>query len=115
METIKKLSGLSKKYLRPVIALGMIDGTAMVFTFSNHPLSILNPESEPLAISSKSFRREIFESFGVAVLIEIPFTKDLSKKSPEEFLKLLQEKILYSSILHKIFLNNNGEIFWSVG
>ena len=114
METIKKLSGLSKKYLRPVIALGMfdgvhlghasvinrakeiakkIDGTAMVFTFSNHPLSILNPESEPLAISSKSFRREIFESFGVAVLIEIPFTKDLSKKSPEEFLKLLQEKI----------------------
>jgi len=114
LETIKKLSGLTKKYLRPVIALGMfdgvhlghasvinrakeiakkIDGTAMVFTFSNHPLSILNPESEPLAISNKSFRREIFKSFGVAVLIEIPFTKELSKKSPEEFLKLLQEKI----------------------
>lgn len=114
METIKKLSNLTEKYLRPVIALGMfdgvhlghasvinrakeiakkIDGTTMVFTFSNHPLSILNPESAPLAIGSKSLRREIFESLGVEVLIEIPFTKDLSKKSPEEFLKLLQEKI----------------------
>lgn len=114
METIKKLSNLTEKYLRPVIALGMFDGvhlghasvinrakeiakkiggTTMVFTFSNHPLSILNPESAPLAIGSKSLRREIFESLGVEVLIEIPFTKDLSKKSPEEFLKLLQEKI----------------------
>lgn len=114
METIKKLSGLTKKYLRPVVALGMfdgvhlghasvinrtkeiakkIDGTTMVFTFSNHPLSILNPSSAPLAIGSKSLRREIFENLGVEVLIEIPFTKELSKKSPEEFLKLLQEKI----------------------
>ena len=30
---------------------------------------------------------------GVDVLIEIPFTKDFSRKSPEEFLQLLQEKI----------------------
>lgn len=114
METIKKLVNLSKKYLRPVVALGMFDGvhlghasvinraleiakkiegTGMVFTFSNHPLTILDPKSAPLAIGSKSLRREIFESLGVKVLIEIPFTKDLSRKSPEDFLKLLQEKI----------------------
>ncbi len=30
---------------------------------------------------------------GVEVLIEIPFTKEFSKKTPEEFLNLLQEKI----------------------
>ncbi len=114
MEIIKKLSDLTKKYLRPVVALGMfdgvhlghasvinraleiakkIDGVGMVFTFSNHPLTILDPKSAPLAIGSRSLRREIFESLGVEILIEIPFTKDLSKKSPEEFLKLLQEKI----------------------
>ena len=114
MKTIKKISGLTKKYLNPVIALGMFDGvhlghasvinrakeiakkikgTAMVFTFSNHPLTILDPKSAPLSIGSKSLRREIFESLGVEVLIEIPFTKELSKKSPEEFLELLREKI----------------------
>ncbi|MBR4904433.1 MAG: riboflavin biosynthesis protein RibF, partial [Selenomonadaceae bacterium] len=70
-----------------------IGGTAIVFTFSNHPLSIIAPENEPLIIGSKSLRREIFSDMGVDVLIEIPFTKELSKKSPEEFLELLQDKI----------------------
>lgn len=114
MEIVKKLFGLTKKYSRPVVALGMfdgvhlghagvirravevakkIDGTAMVFTFSNHPLTILDPNSAPLMIGSKSLRREIFSELGVKVLIEIPFTKELSKKTPEDFLNLLQEKI----------------------
>ena len=113
MKVIKKLNDSTEKYSRPVIALGMFDGVhlghasvinrakeiakkiggaTMVFTFSNHPLSVLDPKSAPLSIGSKSLRREIFESLGVEILIEIPFTKDLSKKSPEDFLKLLQEK-----------------------
>ena len=114
METIKKLSGLTKKYLRPVVALGMfdgvhvghasvinhakeiakkIDGTLIVFTFSNHPLTIISPENAPLSIGSRSLRREIFSELGVEILIEIPFTKEFSRKSPEEFLELLREKI----------------------
>ena len=114
MQIIKKLNALTERYVRPVVALGMFDGvhlghasvinraleiakkisgTGIVFTFSNHPLSILDPKSEPLAIGSKSLRREIFADLGVEILIEIPFTKEFSKKSPEEFLKLLQDKI----------------------
>ena len=114
MEIIKKITGLTKKYPRPVVALGMFDGvhlghasvirhaidkakeingTAIVFTFSNHPLTVIAPDDAPLMIGSKNLRREIFADLGVDVLIEIPFTKDFSKKSPEEFLELLQEKI----------------------
>ncbi|MBQ6297758.1 MAG: bifunctional riboflavin kinase/FAD synthetase [Selenomonadaceae bacterium] len=114
MEIIKKITGLTKKYPRPVVALGMfdgvhlghtsvirhaidiakkIDGTAIVFTFSNHPLTVIAPDDAPLMIGSKNLRREIFVDLGVDVLIEIPFTKDFSKKSPEEFLELLQDKI----------------------
>lgn len=114
LEIIKKITGLTKKYPRPVVALGMFDGvhlghagvirhaietakkingTAIVFTFSNHPLSVIAPDSAPLMIGSKNLRREIFADMGVDVLIEIPFTKELSKKSPEEFLELLQDKI----------------------
>ena len=114
MEVIKKLSALTKNFPSPVVALGMFDGvhrghasvirravevaqkisgTAMVFTFANHPLSVLSPETAPLMIGSRSLRREIFESLGVEVLIEIPFTKELSRRSPEEFLELLREKI----------------------
>lgn len=112
MEILKKFIRVA--YPCPVVALGMfdgvhighasiirraveiakeIDGTAMVLTFSNHPLSVIAPESAPLAVGSRNLRREIFESLGVQVLIEIPFTKELSKKSPEEFLEMLHEKI----------------------
>ena len=120
MEIIKKISGLTPKYKNPVIALGMFDGvhlghasvicraveiakkiggTSIVFTFSNHPLTILEPNSAPLMIGSRSLRREIVESLGVEVLIEIPFTKELSRKTPEEFLTLLQEKISPSYVV----------------
>ena len=114
MEIIKKITGLTKQYPRPVIALGMfdgvhlghasvirhaidkakeIDGTAIVFTFSNHPLTVIAPDAAPLMIGSRNLRRDIFSDMGVDVLIEIPFTKEFSKKSPEEFLELLRDKI----------------------
>ena len=114
MEIIKKITGLTRKYPRPVVALGMfdgvhlghayvirhaieiakkIDGTAIIFTFSNHPLTVIAPENAPLMIGSKNLRRDIFADMGVDILIEIPFTKEFSKKLPEEFLELLEEKI----------------------
>ena len=114
MEIIKKFSGLTEKFTRPVVALGMfdgvhlghasvinhaldkakaIDGTTIVFTFSNHPLTVIAPDAAPLMIGSRNLRRDIFADMGVDVLIEIPFTKDFSRKSPEEFLELLREKI----------------------
>ena len=112
MEIIKKFTKIS--YEKPVVALGMfdgvhvghagvirraveiakeIDGTPMVLTFSNHPLSVIAPENVPRIVGNKFLRREIFESLGVKVLIEIPFTKEFSRKSPEEFLTMLGERI----------------------
>ena len=114
MEIYKKLSELTTKYLNPAIALGMFDGvhvghasimrravelarenegTAMVFTFSNHPLSILDPEHMPLSVGNRSLRRSIVQSLGVDVMVEIPFTKEFSKKTPEEFLAILENYI----------------------
>ena len=114
MKVYKKLSELTTKYSNPAIALGMFDGvhvghasiirravelarenegTAMVFTFSNHPLSILDPEHMPLSIGNRSLRRSIVGSLGVDVMIEITFTKEFSKKTPEEFLTILENYI----------------------
>lgn len=114
MKIIKKLSGLTEKFTNPVVALGMFDGvhrghaevirhaldtaekiggTSIVLTFANHPMTVINPDAAPLMIGSKNLRREIFEDMGVDVLIEIPFTREFSRKSPEEFLELLREKI----------------------
>ncbi len=76
-----------------------IGGTSIVFTFSNHPLSILAPENQPLMIGSRSLRRKLVESLGVDVLIDIPFTRELSKRSPEDFLQLLKEKFSPSIVV----------------
>ena len=120
MEIYKKLSTINKKYPKPVIALGMFDGvhighasiirravelaksiagTSMVFTFSNHPLSIIAPENEPLAIGNRSLRRRLVENLGVDVLIDIAFTKELSRRSPEEFMQLLKDKFAPSIVV----------------
>ena len=120
MEIYKKLSSIVKKYPKPVIALGMFDGvhighasiirravelaksiggTSMVFTFSNHPLSILAPENQPLAIGNRSLRRKLVEEIGIDVLIDIPFTKELSRRSPDEFLQLLKDKFTPSIVV----------------
>ncbi len=120
MEIYKKLSSIVKKYPKPVIALGMFDGvhighasiirravelaksiggTSMVFTFSNHPLSIIAPENEPLAIGNRSLRRRLVENLGVDVLIDIAFTKELSRRSPEEFMQLLKDKFAPSIVV----------------
>ena len=114
MRVYKKLSELTKKYPKPAVAMGMFDGvhvghasiisravelaklnkgTSMVLTFSNHPLSVLSPEKMPLMIGNRALRRSIVESLGIEVMIELPFSKEFSKITPEDFLTLLEEKV----------------------
>lgn len=99
------------KFSRPcVVALGTFDGLhrghmdvigaakklaeaegslLAVFTFSNHPLSVLAPEQEPPALLTPERRRELLAAAGTDVLLEIPFDKELLAMSPEDFLQRL--------------------------
>lgn len=99
------------KFARPcVIALGTFDGLhrghmdvigaaknlaaargelLAVFTFSNHPLSVLAPGQEPPALLTPERRRERLAAAGTDILLEIPFDKELLALSPEGFLRLL--------------------------
>jgi len=111
MEIYNKLADLRSKYPVLVVALGMFDGVhighqsiirravelagkiggkSLVFTFSNHPLSVLAPDRMPPQIGNNFLRQYRFEALGVDVLMNIPFTKAFSQVSPEDFLLLLQ-------------------------
>lgn len=111
MDIYNKLTDLRSKYPRLVVVLGMFDGVhighqsiirragelaaevqgkVLVFTFSNHPLSVLAPERMPLQIGNNLLRQERFASLGVDVLMNVPFTREFSQVSPEDFLLLLQ-------------------------
>ena len=112
MKVFSRIADLTKLYANVVIALGAFDGVhvghqsiirqavqlaekihgvSMVFTFSNHPLSVIAPERMPKQIGDNLSKEQILASLGVDVLVNIPFTKDLARIAPEDFLILLQE------------------------
>ena len=66
-------------------------GKSMVFTFSNHPLSVLAPENMPPQIGSSQLRSRLIAQLGVDVLMAVPFTKQLAQRTPEAFLAMLRD------------------------
>lgn len=61
-----------------------------VFTFSNHPYAAINPTAiPPLLISPEEKFRKLKE-WGVELLIDIPFNKELSILSAKDFLQRLK-------------------------
>ena len=66
-----------------------LDASCALFTFQNHPLSVLAPKRVPPALSSREERRRIFERLGVDLAIEERFTRELAALSAEAFLARL--------------------------
>ena len=56
-------------------------------TFDPHPLQVVAPERAPRLMTTIEQRREILESTGVEAMVVLPFTKEFSKQSPEEFVE----------------------------
>ena len=111
MEKYKELADFSSKYSNIVIALGMFDGihighqeiirtavakaqeingAALVFSFSNHPRSIIALNAVPHRIASDAIRFCVLKNLGVNALVEIPFTADFAETGAADFIGLLQ-------------------------
>ncbi len=64
-------------------------GTSVVFTFRNHPLSIIDPERCPPFIMPEEEKVEIIAGMGVDILMSIPFDAKFLQLMPAEFIQLL--------------------------
>ena len=62
----------------------------LVFTFSNHPLSQIRPNSVPDKLISDDEKERLFNELGVDILVNIPFTEEFAHISPENFLDKLK-------------------------
>ncbi len=83
-----------QKIIKKVVQLAKINnGKSIVFTFSNHPLEIIDPANCPQQIISQEEKADLIQSLGVDILINIPFTKDLLTLSPLQFSQLLKDKL----------------------
>jgi riboflavin kinase/FMN adenylyltransferase len=60
-------------------------GTAVVLTFDPHPSRVLSPDRAPSTLMTVDQKAEILGELGVDRLAVLPFTLDLSRKTPEEF------------------------------
>ena len=73
---------------------------SVVLTFFPHPRTVLNPDSTLKLINTIDERSSLFEKSGIDILITLPFDKNFSELSPNEFVKnILVEKLNIKKIL----------------
>ena len=120
MKIFTKIKDITATYKNVAVALGTFDGMhvghqsivrralelaraqegyAAVFTFNNHPLSIVAPAQAPPTIGSPRIRARILAEMGVDILFNIKFTKEFSRIAPEKFLALLRDNIAPSYVV----------------
>jgi len=58
---------------------------ATALTFEPPPLKVLRPEAAPLRISTNEQRLEWFGALGIEAAVVLPFTMELAKLAPEDF------------------------------
>ena len=81
---------------RTGVAVGFFDGVhvahrellsqaAAVFTFRNHPLTVLDPDRAPSLILSAADRLARLRGCGLDEVVAVDFTRELADTAPEEF------------------------------
>src|SRR6478736_7073749 len=70
------------------------NGETVVITFWPHPRLVLNPEADIKLLNTFEEKAELLKEQGVHHLLRIPFTKEFSQLTSEQFItKILVEKI----------------------
>jgi riboflavin kinase/FMN adenylyltransferase len=65
----------------------VIDDADTVLTFDPHPLTVLHPEAAPKLIMPADVKRDVIDGLGVEEMVVIPFDRELSQLSAEDFIK----------------------------
>ena len=92
-----------------VLAVGFFDGVHLghqailrgadaALTFRNHPLSVLAPDRAPALVMGLDERLAAIRACGVADVVALDFTPELANMEPSDFLRLVAERIPFSSV-----------------
>jgi len=65
----------------------VIDDADTVLTFDPHPLQVLHAEAAPKLITPFAVKRDVIEGLGVQELVVIPFDRDFSRLTAEQFIE----------------------------
>jgi riboflavin kinase/FMN adenylyltransferase len=65
----------------------VIEGCSTVLTFEPHPLEVLNPTAAPKLLMPFEVKRDVLEGIGVEELVVIPFDREFTRLTAEEFIE----------------------------
>ncbi|MCZ6745880.1 MAG: bifunctional riboflavin kinase/FAD synthetase [Acidobacteria bacterium] len=106
MKIVYSPDGLDGSLPHPVAAVGNFDGvhlghqriletlkqraaphggTVVVISFNPHPQRVLHPDTAPRLIATRLQKVAWLEEAGVDLMLELPFTRELSALTPEAF------------------------------
>lgn len=90
------------------------NGKSMVFTYKNHPKTLIRPEDAPKLIMDLKTKIDYLKEEGIDIVILREFTKDFMNIEAEEFIKLLCETYNIKGIIvgfnFKFGYKNLGDI-----
>ena len=108
MQRWQGLSDIPVDWPRSVITIGVFDGVhrghrwviadvvtrakalgapAVVVTFDPHPSDVIRPGTHPPLLTTIDHRVELLGALGVDAVCVVPFTKELSGLTPEQFVR----------------------------
>jgi riboflavin kinase / FMN adenylyltransferase len=76
-------------------------GKAVVVTFDPHPLRILRPEVAPKLLTPLPVRLKLLEQIQVDAVLVLPFTRELSLTSAEDFARRVMVETLHAREVHE--------------
>ena len=72
---------------RAVEAAAERGARSVVLTFDPHPSEVVRPGTHPPLLTTPEFRSDLMSCLGVDAVLVLPFTAELSRQSPEEFVR----------------------------
>jgi riboflavin kinase / FMN adenylyltransferase len=87
--------------LRRVVEVARPQGLqAAAITFEPHPIKILSPDHAPKLLTPLPRKVELIAATGIDLLVVLPFTRELARQSPLEFVRRALLDPLHASSVH---------------
>ncbi len=74
--------------------------TATAITFEPHPIKVLAPDHAPKLLTPLARKIELIEAMGIDLLVILPFTRELARHSPLEFVRRVLVDPLHALSVH---------------
>ena len=102
--TIGNFDGLHaghRRIMRRVVEIARRNGwTPGVLTFDPHPTRVVAPSRSPRLLTTTEQRAELMRDDGIEAVIILPFTVELSRLTPEQFVReVLAERLKVRAVL----------------